>query len=107
MAVFATDAVIDIKIPGLLRIARIKRMANKAFGSMGRVRSAQARRAKDLGNALRHRVIQYIPGLCMLVLQHPGAVLVLQNFGLLAGLNRAVASRGTTGAGADIAGFCR
>ena len=81
-------------------------MANKALRRMRCVGRTQARRAKDLRNPLGNGVIQDIPGTCVPILKHPGAVLVLQDLGLLPCLNRAVAGRGAAGAGSDVSRLC-
>ena len=104
MAVFAADAVIDVEFPGLLCIARIKSMANKALRRMRCVGRTQARRAKDLRNPLGNGVIQDIPGTCVPILKHPGAVLVLQHARHIARLHSAMAGGGAARARANVFG---
>src|SRR5215469_10894317 len=95
MAALAADSIVYIECPCFLAFRNIKSVAGKAFGSMRGVGCAKTLFAQNLCDALRHLVVQNVPGFGVLVLKDPGAVLVLQNLGLASRLDRSVASRST------------
>jgi hypothetical protein len=108
MTAFAAYAVVDVKLSSLFVIGHIERMAGQTLGRMRRIGSAEAFFSEDFRNTLRYRIIQDIPCTRMFVLQNPGAVLVLQNLGLLPCLYGPVACSRAAGAWTHIARFgCR
>ena len=106
MAALATDTVIQIEFAGLLVIRHIQGMARETLGSVRGVSRAQAGGSKNFRNALRNRIVEHIPGPRMFVLEDPGAVLVLENFGLRKRSYRAVTSSSATGARSFVTGLC-
>src|SRR3954465_12700169 len=105
MAAFTAHAIVDVEFASLLLVAWIQSMADKTLRCMRGIWGAQTGRTEDLRNALRNGVIKDAPGLRVLVLQHPRAVLVLKDFSLLSGLHRSMTGCGAARSRADVAGF--